>query len=299
MFASCLLLALGLAACGGDDDSSSSNATTATHDAAASSASTSSGSNASAGVAVTIDNFKFSTKPVKAGESFQVENKDDTEHTFTSDDGKFDVKRARGQDGDGRRADRREPTSSTARSTRSMHGDARGQLSDQPISAGEVAADRGGLADGVGSAQRGTSFGTPPARGDRADERVPASVLERVVDEHVLGDRRERARRPGRPRGIRRRSRPPHGRRSGRARRRCSPTGCGRRRPAVARAGGTRGRPRARPAARLRSCRPRRRRRTGRARRRRRRAGTRRPAPSTRRWRRGRGHRLPGGSVPN
>ena len=54
--------------------------------------STASGSNTSAGVVVTIKNFTFSTKPVKAGESFQVENKDDTEHTFTSDDGKFDVK---------------------------------------------------------------------------------------------------------------------------------------------------------------------------------------------------------------
>jgi plastocyanin len=89
--ASCLLLALGLAACGGDDSSSNSDATTATT-SSASSGTTSSGSNASAGVAVTISDFKFSTKPVKAGESFQVENKDDTEHTFTSDDGKFDVK---------------------------------------------------------------------------------------------------------------------------------------------------------------------------------------------------------------
>ena len=41
---------------------------------------------------MTIQDFAFSTKPVKAGASFQVENKDDTEHTFTSDDGKFDVK---------------------------------------------------------------------------------------------------------------------------------------------------------------------------------------------------------------
>ncbi len=91
VLASCVLLALGLAACGGDDDSSSnSNATTAATSSASST--TSSGSNTSAGVAVTISDFKFSTKPVKAGESFQVENKDDTEHTFTSDDGKFDVK---------------------------------------------------------------------------------------------------------------------------------------------------------------------------------------------------------------
>ncbi len=81
VFASCLTLAFGLAACGGGDDSSSSGTTAAA----------ASGSNTSAGVAVTIDNFAFSTKPVKAGESFQVENKDDTEHTFTSDDGKFDV----------------------------------------------------------------------------------------------------------------------------------------------------------------------------------------------------------------
>jgi plastocyanin len=68
VLASCVLLAFGLAACGGDDSSGSSNA------------------------AVTIKDFSFSTKPVKAGESFQVQNKDDTEHTFTSDDGKFDVK---------------------------------------------------------------------------------------------------------------------------------------------------------------------------------------------------------------
>jgi plastocyanin len=91
VLAGCLLLALGLAACGGDDDSSSSNATTAATNSATTSSAASSGSNTSAGVAVTIDNFKFSTKAVQAGESFQVENKDDTEHTFTSDDGKFDV----------------------------------------------------------------------------------------------------------------------------------------------------------------------------------------------------------------
>jgi plastocyanin len=84
--ASCLTLAFGLAACGGGDDSSSNSSATTQAPAA------SSGSNATAGVAVTIKDFAFSTKPVKAGESFQVENKDDTEHTFTSDDGKFDVK---------------------------------------------------------------------------------------------------------------------------------------------------------------------------------------------------------------
>jgi plastocyanin len=77
-------LAVGLAACGGDDDdSSSSNAT---------SASTSSGGGTPSVVAVVADNFSFKVSgPVAAGQSFQVQNKDDTEHTFTADDGAFDV----------------------------------------------------------------------------------------------------------------------------------------------------------------------------------------------------------------
>jgi len=74
----CLALAVGLAACGGDDDSSGS-----------SSGGGSGGS--SAPVMVTIDNFAFSAKPVKAGQAFSVENKDSTEHTFTADNGAFDV----------------------------------------------------------------------------------------------------------------------------------------------------------------------------------------------------------------
>jgi plastocyanin len=75
---------VGVAACGGggDDNGGSSNATSATTAAKSSNGS---------GVAVTIEGFAFDAKPVKAGQSFQVQNKDSTEHTFTANDGTFDV----------------------------------------------------------------------------------------------------------------------------------------------------------------------------------------------------------------
>jgi plastocyanin len=81
-----LALVVGLAACGGDDDDSSSANTSASTNSSAGAA-TSEG----AKVAVTIEGFKFDVSPVTAGASFQVENKDSTEHTFTADDGTFDV----------------------------------------------------------------------------------------------------------------------------------------------------------------------------------------------------------------
>jgi plastocyanin len=74
-------LAVGLAACGGGDDSSSN-----------SSATTASASSGSGSAAVVVDNFSFKvSEPVKSGQSFHVQNKDDTEHTFTADNGAFDV----------------------------------------------------------------------------------------------------------------------------------------------------------------------------------------------------------------
>jgi plastocyanin len=79
------VLVIGLAACGGDDDDdTSSGATTGT-------TATATGGESGATVAVTIDNFTFDAQPVKAGATFSVENKDDTDHTFTADDGSFDV----------------------------------------------------------------------------------------------------------------------------------------------------------------------------------------------------------------
>jgi plastocyanin len=73
-------LAIGLAGCGGDDDDDSGSGGT-------------SGTTAGAGgdVAVTIEGFAFDASPVTAGASFEVENKDSANHTFTADDGAFDV----------------------------------------------------------------------------------------------------------------------------------------------------------------------------------------------------------------
>src|SRR5262245_22522441 len=84
VLALCFALAVLLAACGGDDSSSGSSNSGTTAAASGSSSS-------SAAVAVTIDNFAFSVKPVTAGQSFKVQNKDSTEHTFTANDGTFDV----------------------------------------------------------------------------------------------------------------------------------------------------------------------------------------------------------------
>ena len=40
---------------------------------------------------MTIEDFAFDVQPVTAGTSFEVENEDSTDHTFTADDGAFDV----------------------------------------------------------------------------------------------------------------------------------------------------------------------------------------------------------------
>jgi plastocyanin len=70
-----LALGLALAACGSSSKSSnkSSNSTNA--------------SSTSSAADITIQNFSFTTKPVKAGATVTVVNKDSTEHTVTSDDG--------------------------------------------------------------------------------------------------------------------------------------------------------------------------------------------------------------------
>jgi hypothetical protein len=78
-------LSTGLAACGGDDDDDSGGS-------GSGSATEADGGSA----AVTIEGFEFSAQPVAAGSSFEVDNRDSAAHTFTADDGAFDVEVRRG-----------------------------------------------------------------------------------------------------------------------------------------------------------------------------------------------------------
>jgi plastocyanin len=77
-------LVFGLSACGGDDDDNTAANNEATSETSAG------GATADGAVAVTIEDFAFDAKPVKAGETFKVTDNDDTTHTFTADDGSFD-----------------------------------------------------------------------------------------------------------------------------------------------------------------------------------------------------------------
>lgn len=87
-----LLIAVALAACGSSSKSSGATNTSSGGGSAAASPQSSS----TAGI--TIDNFSFSTTPVKAGSTVTIVNKDSTEHTVTSDDGtSFNVDMPSGQ----------------------------------------------------------------------------------------------------------------------------------------------------------------------------------------------------------
>lgn len=71
-------MVVALAACGGDDDDSASGG--------------SDDGDGGSSAAVTIDGFSFDASPVDAGEAITIENLDDVTHTFTADDGGFDVR---------------------------------------------------------------------------------------------------------------------------------------------------------------------------------------------------------------
>ena len=88
---SAALLVAGVSACGGDDSGDDATTSPAAETA---DAGTSTGETAS--VAVTIENFTFAAQPVTADQPFEVENKDSAPHTFTADDGTFDVQVAAG-----------------------------------------------------------------------------------------------------------------------------------------------------------------------------------------------------------
>jgi plastocyanin len=68
-------MVVALAACGGDDDTASDGSDTGGGSAA-----------------VTIEGFSFDASPVDAGEAITIENLDDVTHTFTADNGGFDVR---------------------------------------------------------------------------------------------------------------------------------------------------------------------------------------------------------------
>jgi plastocyanin len=85
------LLIVGLNACSGDDSGDDAgDATTATTASGGNAATTTAGGDAAA-VAVTIEGFAFEAQPVPADQPFEVANRDSTAHTFTADDGAFDV----------------------------------------------------------------------------------------------------------------------------------------------------------------------------------------------------------------
>ena len=81
-------LVIGLAACGGDDDDDGgSGAVPTRRDSRPDRRPTA----ARARCRHDRQDFTFDANAVPAGASFEVENKDSTDHTFTADDGSFDV----------------------------------------------------------------------------------------------------------------------------------------------------------------------------------------------------------------
>ena len=90
-------LILGLSACGGDDDDGGGSASGSETTTTSGSETTDSGGGESAGVVVTIQDFTFDVSEVAGGTAFEVQNDDSTDHTFTADDGAFDVEVPEGE----------------------------------------------------------------------------------------------------------------------------------------------------------------------------------------------------------
>jgi plastocyanin len=98
--AGALALVLGLGACGDDDDDDDSGSPSGSGVDPTTTAGD--GGGAAAGDGVTIVDFAFdpSELTVAAGDSIPVSNQDGTSHTFSSDDGGFDVELAGGESGE-------------------------------------------------------------------------------------------------------------------------------------------------------------------------------------------------------
>jgi plastocyanin len=78
--AAALVLALGLAACGGDDDDDATSDTTAADTGGS-----------AGGATLKVTEIQYSDVSAPAGGKLTIENTSGAAHTFTADDGEFDV----------------------------------------------------------------------------------------------------------------------------------------------------------------------------------------------------------------
>jgi plastocyanin len=96
-----MTLVLGLAACGDDDDDGGAVSGDVTTTAPADTGGGGGGDSAGASADVSMSNFAFDPDQVtvSAGGEITISNEDSTTHTFTSDDGGFDVQVSGGEQG--------------------------------------------------------------------------------------------------------------------------------------------------------------------------------------------------------
>jgi len=90
-FGLAFILVLGLAACGDDDDSSSDGSGGATETTAGDTETTSGGNTGGQAVEYDVSQISYSDLSAPAGGTIDIVNSSGAAHTFTADDGAFDV----------------------------------------------------------------------------------------------------------------------------------------------------------------------------------------------------------------